>query len=157
VIETIINTPKVLANNTSAITYDGISTISRCTPCCNGGWLAYQNGSPLFKILGNGYTGRYNINFSATISSATAGVVAVGLFEDGVLIPDTVRAVTLAAADDYETVSFSKELQLCPRSTTSLSVQSVPSVVTPTDPTTPVETETPIIVSATFNIARSNQ
>lgn len=76
-IETIINTPKVLLSNDSAITYDGISELSRCTPCCNGGWLSYQNGSPLFKILGNGYTGRYDINFSATISSATAGVVAV--------------------------------------------------------------------------------
>lgn len=155
-IETIINTPKVLTDNDAAITYDGTSTISRCTPCCNGGWLSYQNGSPLFKILGNGYTGRYDINFSATISSATAGVIAVGLYEDGVLIPDTVRAVTIAAADDYATVSFNKLLQLCPRGMTSLSVQSVPSVITPSDPTTPVATEVPIIVSGTFNIKRIN-
>ena len=76
-IETIINTPKVLTDNDAPITYDGISTISRCTPCCNGGWLSYQIGSPLFKIRGNGYTGRYEINFSATVSSATEGVVAI--------------------------------------------------------------------------------
>lgn len=76
-IETIINTPKVLASNSSAITYDGISEITRCTPCCNGGWLSYQNGSPIFKIIGNGYTGYYNVNFSASISSATAGTIAV--------------------------------------------------------------------------------
>ena len=155
-IETIINTPKVLTDNDAAITYDGTSTMSRCTPCCNGGWLSYQNGSPLFKILGNGYTGRYDINFSATVSSATAGVVAIGLYEDGVLIPDTVRAVTIAAADDYAVVSFNKLIQLCPRGMTSLSVQSVPSTITPTDPTTPVETEAPIIVAGTFNIRRIN-
>jgi len=77
VIETIINTPKVLTDNDAAITFDGISAMSRCTPCYNGGWLSYQNGSPLFKILGKNYTGRYEINFSATISSATPGVVAV--------------------------------------------------------------------------------
>ena len=81
-IETIINTPKVLTDNDAAITYDGISELSRCTLCCNGGWLSYQNGSPIFKILGNNYTGRYEINFSGTVSSATAGVVAVGLYED---------------------------------------------------------------------------
>lgn len=153
-IETIINTPKVLTDNDAAITYDGISELTRCTPCCNGGWLSYQNGSPLFKILGNGYTGYYNINFSASVSTATAGVVAIGLYEDGVLIPDTVRAVTIDAANDYETVSFNKKLKLCPKIATSLSVQSVPSVVTPDDPTTPIVTEIPIITNATFNIAR---
>ncbi len=155
-IETIINTPKVLTDNDAAIVYDGISELSRCTLCCNGGWLSYQNGSPIFKILGNNYTGRYEVNWSGTISSATAGVVAIGLYEDGVLIPDTVRAVTLAAAGDFASVSFNKKLRVCPRSTTSLSVQSVPSVVTPTDPTTPIETQTPIIVYATHNLARSN-
>ena len=71
-IETIINTPRALATNESAVVYDGVSTIGRCTPCCNGGWLSYQNGSPLFKILDRNYTGRYEANFSATVSSATA-------------------------------------------------------------------------------------
>lgn len=79
-----------------------------------------------------------------------------GLYEDGVLIPDTVRAVTLAAAGDFETVSLNKKIKLCPRGMTSLSVQSVPSVITPTDLTTPIETQAPIIVAATYNIARSN-
>ena len=155
-IETIINTPKVLTDNDAAITYDGISELSRCTLCCNGGWLSYQNGSPIFKILGNNYTGRYAISWSGTISSATAGVIAIGLYEDGVLIPDTIRAVTLSAAGDVETVSFNKKLRLCPRGMTSLSVQSVPSVINPTDPTTSIETQIPIIVSATNNIARCN-
>ena len=155
-IETIINTPKVLTDNDAAITYDGISELSRCTLCCNGGWLSYQNGSPIFKILGNNYTGRYEINWSGTISSATAGVVAIGLYEDGVLLPDTVRAVTLAAAGDVETVSFNKKMRICPRGMTSLSVQSVPSVINPIDPTTPITTQAPIIVAATNNISRCN-
>lgn len=153
-IETIINTPKVLTSNSSALTFDGTSSMTRCTPCCNGGWLSYQTGSPLFKIIGNGYTGYYNVNFSCSISSATAGVVAIGLYEDGVLIPDTVRAVTLAEANGYEVVSFNKKLKLCPKVTTALSIQSVPSVVTPNDITAPIDTEIPIITNATFNIAR---
>ena len=96
------------------------------------------------------------MNFSATISSATAGVVAIGLYEDGILIPDTIIAVTLDAADDFETISFNKKLRVCPRGTSNITVGSVPAVSTPTTPTTPVTTEIPIIVAGTFNISRSN-
>lgn len=157
-IETIINTPKALATNESAVVYDGVSTIGRCTLCCNGGYLSYQNGSPIFKILDRNYTGRFEANFSATVSSATAGVVAFGLYEDGVLVPDTVRAITLAAADDYATISFNKLLKLCPYSQTSLTVQSVPAVAVPSDLTAdPIVTEVPIIYSATFNLKKENR
>lgn len=81
-IETIINTPKILASNDAPIIYDGISELSKCNLCCNGGWLSYQNGSPLFKIFGDNYTGRYKINWSGAISSATAGTIAIALYED---------------------------------------------------------------------------
>lgn len=73
----------------------------------------------------------------------------------GVLIPDTIRPVTIATANDYASVSFSKEISLCRRGSTSLSVRSVPSVVTPSDPTTSITTQIPIITNATFNIGRA--
>lgn len=155
-IETIINEPTPLTSNSSPIVFDTTDIRTRCAYCCNGGWLDYQNGNPIFKIFGNGYTGYYDINFSASISSATAGVVAIGLYEDGILIPDTVRAVSLAAADDYETISFKKKIRVCPRGTTNITIQAVPTVPTPTDITTPITTQTPIITNATFNIARNN-
>lgn len=155
-IQTIINEPLVLTSNSSPIVYDTTDIRTRCAYCCNGGWLDYQNGNPIFKMFGNGYTGYYDINFSASISSATAGVVAIGLYEDGILIPDTVRAVTLAAADDYETVSFNKKLKICPRGTSNITVAAVPTVVTPSDVTTPITTQIPIITNATFNIKRDS-
>ena len=155
-IQTIINEPKVLASNSSPITFDTTNIRTRCAYCCNGGWLDYQNGNPIFKILGKNYNGYYNVNFSATVSSATAGVVALGLYQDGILLPDTVRAVTLAAADDFETISFNRKFQVCPCGSTNITVGSVPSVPTPTDPTTPVTTEVPIIISGTFNLSRTN-
>lgn len=155
-IQTIINEPIALTSNTSPIVFDDTDIRTRCAFCCNNGWLDYQDGNPIFKIFGNGYTGYYNVNFSATISSATAGVVAIGLYEDGILIPDTIRAVTLDAADDFETISFNKKLRVCPRGTSNITVGSVPAVPTPTTPTTPVTTEIPIIVAGTFNISRSN-
>ena len=155
-IQTIINEPTPLTSNLSPITFDTTSIRTKCAYCCNGGWLDYEDGSPLFKVFGNGYNGYYNVNFSASISSATAGVVAIGLYEDGVLLQDTVRAVTLAAADDYETVSFNRKIRLCPRGTSTITVGSVPSVPTPTTPTTPIVTQIPIITNATFNISRAN-
>ena len=155
-IQTIINEPTPLISNSSPIVFDTTNIRTRCATCCNGGWLDYENGNPNFKIFGNNYNGYYNANFSATISSATAGVVAIGLYEDGVLIPDTVRAVTLDAADDFETISFNRKIRICPRGTSSLTIASVPSVPTPTTPTTPVTTQIPIIVAATFNLSRSN-
>ena len=155
-IQTILNEPLALTSNTSPITFDTTNIRTRCAYCCNGGWLDYQNGNPIFKIFGNNYTGYYDIDFSATVSSATAGVVAIGLYEDGILIPDTVRAVTIAAADDLETVSFNRKIKICPRGNTSITVGSVPSVPTPTTPATPITTEIPIIVSGTFNISRKN-
>ena len=153
-IQTIINEPLALTSNTSPIIFDAINIRTRCASCC--GWLDYENGSPNFKIFGSGYNGYYNANFSATVSSATAGVVAIGLYEDGVLIPDTVRAVTIGAADDFETVSFNRKIRVCPRGTTNITIAAVPSVPTPTDPTTPIATEIPIIVAGTFNLSRSN-
>ena len=151
-IETIINEPLALPSNASPVTFDETTIRTRCASCC--GWLDYSNGNPNFKIFGNGYTGYYDVNFSASISSATAGVVAIGLYEDGILIPDTVRAVTLDAADDYETISFNKKLRVCPRGTSNITVASVPSVVTPTTPTTPIATTQAIITNATFSISR---
>ena len=84
------------------------------------------------------------------------GVVAIGLYEDGVLIPDTVRAVTIGAADDYETISLNRKLRVCPKGDTSITIGSVPSVPTPTTPETPIVTQIPIITNGTFNISRSN-
>ena len=132
-IQTIINEPKVLASNSSSITFDATNIRTRCAYCCNGGWLDYENGNPIFKIFGNNYNGYYNANFSASISS-----------------------VTIGAADDYETVSFNRKLRVCPRGNTSITVGSVPSVPTPTTPTTPIETQIPIITNGTFNLSRSN-
>ena len=52
-IQTIINEPKVLASNSSPITFDATKIRTRCAYCCNGGWLDYENGNPIFKIFGN--------------------------------------------------------------------------------------------------------
>lgn len=153
-IETIINEPTTLTSNISPVVFDETDIRTRCATCC--GWLDYSNGNPNFKIFGNGYTGYYELEFSASVSSATAGVVAIGLYQDGVLIPDTVRAVTLTA-NGYGTVSFDKKLRVCPRGTTNISVRSIGTVPTPSTITPPITTVAPIITNATFSIERLNR
>lgn len=62
-------------------------------------------------------------------------------------------AVTIDAADDFETISMNKKIIVCCRGNADVDVRSVPAVATPTTPTT-IETEIPIIVSANFSIDR---
>ena len=88
------------------------------------------------------------------MSSATAGVVAFALFNNGEQIPGTLMAETLAAADDYANIGINKKIKVCCRGNATISVRAVPAVPTPTAPATPVDTEIPIIVSANLSINR---
>ena len=85
-IQSYINTVTPLTSNTDAIAFQTDCIRTRSSTCC--GWLNHSQGSPNYEILSDGENNAiYNLNFDATVSSATAGVVAFGLFKDGVLIP----------------------------------------------------------------------
>lgn len=146
-IQSTITTPLTLASNSSAIAFQH-DRRSRSTLGCDS-WLCHGEGSPIYKLV---KAGNYKTTLTATVYSATAGTVAIGLYEDGVLVPETVRNVTLAAgylgnvAIDYITKS-------CCKSNTSLSIASVPTLTNPADGTT-VTTLTPTIISAVLNITR---
>lgn len=111
------------------------------------GWLCHKEGSPVYKIV---KAGNYEANFSATVFSATAGTVALGLYEDGILIPDTVRSVTLSAGY-LGTVEFTKMVKVCCKANSSISVGAVPAVINPATGDV-VTTLAPTISSATFSI-----
>lgn len=146
-IQSTITTPLTLASNSSAIAFQH-DRRTRSTQGCNG-WLCHGEGSPVYKLV---KAGNYKTTLTATVYSATAGTIAIGLFEDGVLIPGTVRNVTLAAgylgdiAIDYIST-------VCCKSNTSISIASVPTLTNPADGT-PVTTLTPTIINATLNITR---
>ena len=67
-----------LDSNTAVIPFANNDLRSRSATCC--GWMNHNEGSGLFSILESGY---YNNNFGTLITSATPGIVAVGLFADG--------------------------------------------------------------------------
>lgn len=149
-IQSFINTITNLASNMASVIFqrDCIRTNS-----CKGynSWLCHNEGSSNYDIVCGG---QYIINFNATVSSATAGVVAFALYNNGEMIPGTLMAETLAAAGDYANIGISKEIKVCCKGNANISVRAVPTVPTATDPATPITTQVPIIANANLVIDR---
>lgn len=149
-IQSFINTVTPLTANDSSVQFQ--------TDCIRSGscqgynaWLCHNLGSANYDIVKGGI---YEIDFDATVSSAAAGVVAFALFNNGEQIPGTLMAETLAAAGDFANIGIDKKIRVCCSGNANISVRAVPVVPTPTDPTTPIDTQVPIIVSANFSIAK---
>lgn len=150
-IESVQELPVILTNNTSSITFTADDIRTRSANCCNG-WLSHTQGSPLYQLLDGGY---YEISFNANVSSATPGIVALGLYQDGVLVPGTTVASTITAAGDVENLKFTKVIRVCCRASTTLTISSVPSFPNLVDLTaTGIDTQTPIIVNANMIIKK---
>lgn len=140
----------ILPSNTSAITFDDDDVRSRKANCC--GWLQHNEGSPLYKILEGGL---YEVSFNANVSSATAGPVALALFQDGQIVPGTTVIATITTPGDFFNVSFDKLIKICCRGDANLTVASVPSVLTGTTlPGEATDTVVPIIQNANFSIIK---
>lgn len=149
-IQSVLEPITVLTSNTSTITFTDDDVRSRRANCC--GWLQHNEGSPIYKILEGGI---YEVSFNANVTSATAGTVALGLFQDGILIPGTTVLAEVVTAGDYYNVSFDKLIKICCRGDASLTIASVPNVLTgATLPGTPVVTEIPVVQNANLIITK---
>lgn len=82
-IQSVQELPITLTSNSAAITFSVDDVRTRSANCCNG-WLSHRQGSPLYQLLQGGY---YDVNFKTLVSSATPGIVAFGLYQDGILVP----------------------------------------------------------------------
>ena len=149
-IQSFINNLITLASNMASVVFerDCIRTNS-----CQGyrSWLCHNEGSANYDIVEGG---QYKISFNATVSSATAGVVAFALYNNGEMIPGTLMAETLAAAGDYANIGITKEIKVCCKGDANISVRAVPTVPTATDATTQIDTQIPIIANANLIIDR---
>lgn len=150
-IESVINTPITLTSNSSNVIFTVDDYRSRSANCNCNGWLQHTQGSPLYKILKGG---TYEIDLSAVATSGTAGIVALGLYQDGILIPSTISAETLATAGDLANVSFNKKIRVCCNANTTLTIASVPTVNAGATGTTATATQVPIITNAIFGIEK---
>ena len=150
-IQSVLENPTTLTNNTSAITFtnDTIRSRSACQNNCNG-WLCHNEGNPLYQIVQGGY---YEVTFNTNISSAETGSVALGLYQDGVLVPGTTVTTEVTTAGIPENVSFTKVIQVCCRADANLTIASVPSVPNLSTGEA-IDTVTPIVQSANLIIKR---
>lgn len=148
-IQSYINSITPLTSNTSSVVFD--EDCIRTKSCQGNGWLCHNRGSANYDIVCGGL---YEIDFNASVSSAEAGVIALALFSNGEEIPGTRMIETLAVADDYANIGINKKIKVCCNGDANISVRAIPVVPTPTDPTTPIDTQIPIIASANFSITR---
>lgn len=149
-IQSVNESIEILTSNSSAISFLNDDIRTRKANCCN--WLQHNEGSPIYKILEGGL---YEVAFNTNVSSATAGTVAIGLYQDGVLIPGTTSIATIATPGDFFNISFDKLIKVCCRGDANLTVASVPTVLTETAlPGTPTDTVEPIIQHANFSITK---
>ena len=148
-IESTINVPIVLTANDSNVAFpiDDLRTRNANCPC---GFLQHTQGSPLYKIIKGGI---FEIDLSAVVTSATAGITALALYQDGVLIPNTISAETVTAGG-LANISFNKKIRVCCGANTTLTIGSVPTVNAGATGTTPTATQIPIITNAILNISK---
>lgn len=149
-IQSFLETITILPSNSAVVAFTEDDIKSRKANCC--GWLQHTEGSPIYKILDGG---AYEVSFNANITSATEGTIALGLYQDGVLIPGTTVIAEVATAGAYYNVSFDKLIKICCRGDATLTVASVPNVLTgATLPGVATITEIPVLQNANFSITK---
>ena len=114
---------QTLVSNSAPVKFSNVDLRTNSANCFNG-WLNYNEGSAQFNILEGG---RYRISFNTNITGG-AGVVALGLYTNGIKQDGAETNTTIATANNYENVSIRKEIRVCGRGNVSVTIQSVPSV-----------------------------
>lgn len=152
-IQSVQELPLVLATNTSDITFTNDELRTRSATC--SGWLNHTEGTSQYTILGSGNCNQpsvYKVTFNANVTGATAGPIEIGLKKNGTpVVGASVNEVVVV--DEYQNVSFTKIIRLCPRENVTLTIGSVPAVsgVVPA-----VETVAPTVKNANLIIERLN-
>ena len=151
-IQSVLEPITILTSNTSAVTFVDDDIRTRRANCYCNGWLQHNEGSPIYKILEGGI---YEVSFNANVTSATAGTIALALFQDGQIVQGSTVIAEVATAGDYYNVSFDKLIKICCRGDATLTVASVPNVLTgATLPGTPTVTEIPVVQNANLSIIK---
>lgn len=149
-IQSVLEPITTLTSNSATVPFANDDIRTRSANCC--GWLQHSEGTPIYKIIAGGL---YEISFNANITSSVAGTIALGLYQDGVLVPGTTVLATVTTAGDYVNVSFDKLIKICCNGDSTFTVASIPSVLTgATTPGTATVTEVPVIQNANFSIIK---
>lgn len=138
---------QILASNTAQVAFSDTDLRTGSAQCVTG-WLNHNEGSAGFTIIGGGI---FEIEFNTNITSATAGVVGLALYADGVKLNGTEMDEVVATAGDYHNVSFDKKIRVCSRGSVTLTIASVPTI---TFGTTVTETQVPTLKNTNISVER---
>lgn len=150
-IQSVQELPLILTTNTSDITFSNDELRTRSATC--RGWLNHTEGTSQYTILGSGncnQPGLFRVTFNANVTGEDAGPIEIALKENGtpVVAASVNEEVT---PDEYQNISFTKMIRLCPRENVTISIGSVAAVsgVVPA-----VETVPPTIKNANLIIEK---
>jgi len=121
-INSVQETALTLANNTSNISFASDVVRTRNANCC--GFLSHSVGGTQYQITAPGI---YEIMFNTNVTSATAGVVALGIKANGELLSGTEMDYTVATANAYNSVSSNRLYRVCGNGSVTITVGSLPT------------------------------
>lgn len=141
-INSVQETALALASNTSNIPFSSDVVRTRNANCC--GFLNHSIGSTQYQLT---EAGIYEIMFNTNVTSATAGVTALGIKANGELLSGTEMDYTVATADTYGNVSANRLIRICGNGSTTITVGSLAT----SDGTA---TQIPIVKNSSFIIKK---
>lgn len=119
-INSVQDTALILANNTANIPFSTDVVRTRSANCC--GWLNHATGSAQYQITEPGI---YEIQFNTNVTSATVGLVALGIRNNGELLSGTEMDLNVATANTYGSVSANRLIRVCGNGSTTITVGSL--------------------------------
>ena len=143
-INSINDVATTLSANTANIPFTSDVVRTKSANCVCGGWLNHNTGSTQYQITSPGI---YEIMFNTNVTSATAGVVALGIKVNGELVSGTEMDYTVATANAYGNVSANRLIRICGNGSTTITVGSLATSGT-------TATQIPIIKNANLIIKK---
>lgn len=141
-INSVQETALTLDSNTANIPFSSDVVRTRSANCC--GFLNHSIGSTQYQLTSPGI---YEIMFNTNVTSATAGVVALGIKANGELLSGTEMDYTVATANAYNSVSSSRLIRICGNSSTTITVGSLPT-------SGATDTQIPVVKNASLIIKK---
>lgn len=121
-INSINDAATTLSSNTANIPFASDVVRTRSANCVCNGWLNHSTGSTQYQITAPGI---YEVMFNTNVTSATAGLVALGIKANGELLSGTEMDYTVATANAYNSVSASRLIRICGNGSTTITVGSL--------------------------------
>ena len=116
-INSVQDTALVLSSSTANIPFALDVVRTKSANCC--GWLNHATGSTQYQIT---QPGIYEIQFNANVTSAGAGLVALGIKSNGELLSGTEMDFDVATAGTYGNVSANRLIRICCNGSTTITV-----------------------------------